>query len=68
MHCIERPVEFDEERQNQFIRENQRQMSRELTEMMKSSYSTIESYFHSMGKVQKLGAWVPHTLNDNSEN
>ena len=55
-----RPVEFDEERLNQLLHENSRQTTRELAEKMDCSHTTIEKHLHSMGKVQKCGAWVLH--------
>ncbi|XP_052829105.1 mariner Mos1 transposase isoform X3 [Octopus bimaculoides] len=54
-----RPVEFDEERLNQLLHENSRQTTRELAEKMECSQTAIEKHLHSMGKVQKYGAWVP---------
>ncbi|KOC69599.1 Histone-lysine N-methyltransferase SETMAR [Habropoda laboriosa] len=63
-----RPVEFDEERLNQLLHENSRQTTRELAEKMECSHTAIEKHLHSMGKVQKCGAWVPHALSDNNKN
>ncbi|KOC70262.1 Histone-lysine N-methyltransferase SETMAR [Habropoda laboriosa] len=63
-----RPVEFDEERLNQPLRENSRQTTRELAEKMEYSHTAIEKHLHSMGKVQKCGTWVPHALSDNNKN
>ena len=31
-------------------------------------HSNVERYFHSMGKVQKSGVWVPHALSQNHKN
>ncbi|KOC64196.1 Histone-lysine N-methyltransferase SETMAR [Habropoda laboriosa] len=63
-----RPVEFDEERLNQLLHVNSRQTTRELAEKMECSHTAIEKHLHSMGKVQKCGAWVPHALTDNNKN
>ena len=63
-----RPVEFDEERLNQLLHENSRQTTRELAEKMECSHTAIEKHLHSMGKIQKCGAWVPHALSDNNKN
>lgn len=63
-----RPVELDEERLNNLVHEDPRQTTRELAEKMQCSHSTIERHLHSMGKVQKLGAWVPHVLNNENKN
>ncbi|KOC61431.1 hypothetical protein WH47_03455 [Habropoda laboriosa] len=35
---------------------------------MECSHTAIEKHLHSMGKVQKCGAWVPHALSDNNKN
>ncbi|KOC58661.1 Histone-lysine N-methyltransferase SETMAR [Habropoda laboriosa] len=63
-----RPVEFDEERLNQLLHENSRQTARELEGKMECSHTAIEKHLHSLGKVQKCGAWVPHALSDNNKN
>ena len=63
-----RPIEFDEERLNQLLHENPRQTTRELAEQMDCDQKTVVNHLHSMGKVQKLGAWVPHTLSENNKN
>lgn len=68
MHRTGRLAQFDEEWLNQLIHEDSRQTTRELAEIMKCSHSTLERHLHSIGKVQKLGAWVPHALNDNNKN
>lgn len=63
-----RPVVFDEERLNQLLLEDARQTTRELAKRMDCSNSTVAEHLHSMGKVQKLGAWVPHLLSENNKN
>jgi histone-lysine N-methyltransferase SETMAR len=63
-----RPVEFDEERLVALLQENNRQTTRELAEQMGCDQSTIVRHLQSMGKVQKLGSWVPHELNQNNKN
>ena len=55
-----RPLEFDEQRLSELLLENLRQTTRELAEKMECSHTAIEKHLHSMGKVQKYGAWVPH--------
>ena len=39
-----------------------------LANVMNSDHSTIVRHLHSMDKVQKLGAWVPHGLSQNHTN
>ena len=50
------------------MHENSHQTTRELAEKMECSHTAIEKHLHSMGKVQKCGAWVPHALSDNNKN
>ncbi|CAI9734608.1 Hypothetical predicted protein [Octopus vulgaris] len=59
-----RPVEFNEKQLNQLLHENSHQTTRELAEKMECSHTAIEKHLHSMGKVQKYGAWVPRALSD----
>ena len=63
-----RPAELDEGRLNQLVHENSHQTTRELAEKMECFHTAIEKHLHSMGKVQKCGAWVPHVLSDNNKN
>ena len=53
-----RPVEYDEERLNQLLHKNTHLTTRELGEKIKCSNTAIVKHLHSMGKVQKSGAWV----------
>ncbi|KAK6742144.1 hypothetical protein RB195_009797 [Necator americanus] len=57
-----RPVELDEERLNQLLHENSGQTTRELAEKTERSHTVVEKHLHSLGKVQKYVAWVPHAL------
>jgi [histone H3]-lysine36 N-dimethyltransferase SETMAR len=63
-----RPVELDEETLNELLHEDPRQTTREIAEKMKCSHITIERHLHSMGKVRKYGAWLPHVLNESNKN
>ena len=63
-----RPSDFDEDRLNASIRDDPRQSTRELGNMMNCDQSTIVRHLHSMGKVQKLGVWVPYVLSENNKN
>lgn len=63
-----RPTDFDEEQLNQLLHEDGRQTTRELGEKLGCDHSTIVRHLASMGKVQKLGAWVPHLLSENNKN
>jgi len=63
-----RPVLFDEEHLNKLLWEDPQQTTRELAEQMDCYHSTVLEHLHSMSKVQKLGAWVPHVLNQKTKN
>ena len=62
-----RPVGFDEDRLNHLLRENPCQSTRELAEQLTCDQKTVVKHLHSMGKVQKLCAWVPHALSQNNK-
>lgn len=62
-----RTPNFDEERLDVLLHENPRQTTRELAVEMECDQSTIVRHLQSMGKVQKLGAWVPHALSQNNK-
>ena len=57
-----RPVNIDEELLNQLLHKNSHLTTTELAEKMKCSHTAIEKHLHSMGKVQKCGAWDPHAV------
>ena len=56
-----RPSGFDEDCLNTLLHNDLRQYTRELANMMKCDHSTIVRHLHSMDKIQKSGAWVPHS-------
>ena len=56
---------LDEDRLNRLIHNDPRQCTRELPNVMKYDHSTIVRHFHSMGKVKKSSAWVPHAIIQN---
>ena len=57
-----RPMESDIERLKVLIEDNPRLTTRELSTMLGCNQSTIDRHLHEMGKVNKLGTWVPHQL------
>ena len=63
-----RTTNLDEGYLNSLIQEDPRQTTRELANIMGCDHTTIVRHLKSMGKVQKLGSWVPHVLNENSKN
>ncbi len=62
-----RPVEFDEDRLNELIHQNPRQSTRKLANKMGCGQQTIVRHLSLMGKVQKLGACVPHVLTESNK-
>jgi len=44
--------------------ENDTQSQKMLAEQLGVSQAAISIRLHAMGKVQKIGKWVPHELND----
>ena len=63
--CSGRPLGFDEDHLNTLIHSDARQ---ELANVMNCDHSTIMRHLHSIGKVKKLGVWVPHALSQNHKN
>ena len=57
-----RPMESDIERLKVLIEDNPRLTTRELSTMLGCNQSTIDRHLHEMGKVNKLGTWLPHQL------
>lgn len=63
-----RPSDFDEGCLNQLIHDDPRQSTRALGHAMDCDHTTVSRHLEKMGKVQKLGAWVPHTLKECHKN
>ena len=61
-----RPIELDESQLDQIIHEDPRLSIRELAKIIDSTPATVSRHLSAMGKVQKLGAWIPHVLSDNN--
>ena len=57
-----RPMESDIERLKVLIEDNPRITIRKLSTMLGCNQSAIDRHLHEMGKVNKLGTWVPHQL------
>lgn len=62
-----RPSDFDEETLNLLIHEDPRQSTRDLEQATGYDHATVARHLRQMGKVQKLGAWVPHALTDSQK-
>jgi hypothetical protein len=48
------------------LNENPSQAQEELAEQLEVDQATVSRRLHKMGKIQKLGKWVPHELSQNS--
>ena len=58
-----RPVEIDLDRLQQLITADPRLTTRCLSSMLGCCHVTIANHLHQLGKVLKLGVWIPHELN-----
>jgi len=61
--CENRPRKV-EDCQLQALLEDDTQSQKMLAEQLDVSQAAISMRLHAMGKVQKIGKWVPHELND----
>lgn len=57
-----RPLSINVDELLQLVEENPRQTTRCLATQLGCTHATIEHHLHSLGKVAKLGSWVPHRL------
>jgi len=53
-----------EDCQLQALLDEDTQSQKMLAEQLGVSQAAISMWLHAMGKVQKIGKWVPHELND----
>lgn len=58
-----RPSKLDDDHLLSIIEADPRVTTRELEEICQCDHSTIVRHLHKLGKVNKLGKWVPHELN-----
>ena len=59
-----RPVEADDDALEQLLREDPRQSASELALQLSGTSRTVLNRLHALGKVQKIGKWVPHKLSE----
>ena len=57
-----RPLEVDIEALRNLVESDPRQTTRSMANTLGCSHAAIEKHLHSMGKVLKIGSWVPHQL------
>lgn len=57
-----RPVEIDDDALLSLVDADPRLTTRELAETLGSSHGTIITHLHQLGKVSKMGVWIPHQL------
>ena len=60
-------LDFDAEALKSLVECNARQSTRELADKLNTSQSTICCHLEKMGKVSKLGVWVPHALSEQNK-
>ena len=61
-----RPVEFDYMLLETALEENPCVSVEELVRKLNSNHSTVHRHLQQLGKVPKLGKWVPHELSENN--
>ena len=61
-----RPSAVDEESLKREIELDPRQTTRELAQMFGVSQTCISEHLHKIGKKNRQGKWVPHTLSDSN--
>lgn len=57
-----RPSNFDDDELDRMVQADPRISTRALAEQFQCSHSTIETHLHQLGKILKMGVWVPHEL------
>lgn len=68
--CVEdrertgRPKTFEDAELQQLLDEDSAQTQKQLAEKLNVSQAAISDRLKAMGKIQKMGKWVPHELNE----
>ena len=58
--------DFNEDTLRSVVEANPRMTQNDIAETLYSSQKTISRQMKAIGKVQKLGKWVPHDLSENN--
>lgn len=61
-----RPVEFDDKLLEALLEENPALSVEELAIKLSSNHTTVHRHLQQLGKVPKLGKWVPHELSESN--
>ncbi len=56
---------FEDAQLEALLDEDPCQTQKELAMALNVNQATISRHLHAMGKIRKLGKWVPHQLNEN---
>ena len=59
-----RPYEFENDDLQAILDEDSAQTTTELAKRLGVDQSTVNRRLHAMGKIQKVGRWVPHELSE----
>ncbi|XP_043258025.1 histone-lysine N-methyltransferase SETMAR-like [Colletes gigas] len=62
-----RPSDFDDNLLKVILGQNPRQSTRIIAERLNTSQATVNRHLEKLGKVSKLGVWVPHNLNERNK-
>ncbi|XP_043260411.1 histone-lysine N-methyltransferase SETMAR-like [Colletes gigas] len=62
-----RPSDFDDNLLKAILEQNPRKSTRGIAERLNTSQSTVNRHLEKLGKVSKLGVWVPHNLSERNK-
>ena len=65
MRAGQDPSELDNEELRKLVESNPRLSTHEMATTLGTDQSTIVRHLEKLGKVSKLGSWVPHDLTKN---
>ncbi|KAL4478243.1 hypothetical protein ABPG72_016555 [Tetrahymena utriculariae] len=62
-----RPIELFDQKLEDLLEEDPRQSTRELADQLGFDHTTVGRRLAEMGKVQRIGKWIPHQLSQNNK-